>query len=373
MINSENDSESLIDEDGFEVIREYRSHDPSEELRSNPMALVFPLTPSDALAYEALFVHPRKRPADFRTRPLEERKEWLDRMNECHYPFQGEIGVLQKVSSLVRMSLAPRHPGNPAVMAFILKIAQGREATLPRMSDAGAGGGLGLLLTGPSGTGKSCLIDRVVRYFGRHARIHLTLNDRPCRWAQLGVIRISAQTTWAGTLEQINREIDRQLGRNILSTRSQSLSATKLQPAVWAALTTGFAPLLIIDEFQRLRRLHPSEALKILEGLIDLMQDGGLPVIVVGTVKIRHLLRQFPSEMSKFSNAGGFEFERLKEGDDDTENFILLLKDQHVSCSDIQYSAEFSRYLVLHGMGVRRIIREFVAATVYLTTPASFR
>lgn len=344
----------------FVKLDRYRENDPDPLLRRNPMALVFPPPESDSAVYKALAVSPQPKPQGFWEWPLEQRKEYLDFIDEFHYVFQNEIDLVHKAIALVRKSYRNRDPGNPRVLNAILRIIAGQEVKTPRLSKAGAGGGLGLLITGITGLGKSSLLDRLVEYLGDYGRFHQTLAGEPAQWPQLGVIRVNAQRTWKATLQRILADIDRQLGRDFYLKRERASSTAKLEKAVHDALTAGFAPLLIIDELQRLARLNETKALEILEGLIDMMGEWGIPVIVVGTVRVRRLMDRYSAEMDKFSNGGIPEFLPLDELDPDTANFILLLKEHSVSLAPVRYSEDFDRLLVAHCMGVRRIMREYM-------------
>lgn len=337
---------------------EYRKGDADPMLAKNPMALVFPPPQSDEEIYTALAVDPQPRPEGFRNWPLEQRKEYLELLDEFHYVFQNEVDLVHKVVALVRKSFRNRDPSNPRVLNAIVRIMSGQEVKTPRLSNVGAGGGLGVLLTGISGVGKTSLLDRIVEYLGDYGRFHQALNGEPAQWPQLGVIRVTVQRTWKRTLQLILAEIDRQLGRDFYLKRERSASINRLEEVVHEALTAGFAPLLILDELQRLARLNETEALKILEGLIDVMGVWGVPVLVVGTVRVRRLLELYSAEMDKFSTGGVSEFHPLDEHDRDTANFIFLLKKQSVSLTPINYSPDFDRLLVAHCMGVRRIMRE---------------
>lgn len=344
----------------FIKVYEYRKDDPDPILAQNPMALVFPPPQSDADLYSALVVDPPARPDDFGTWPLERRKEYLELLDEFHYVFENELDFVRKILALVRKSFRSRNPSNPRVLNAIVRIMAGQEVKTPRLSNVGAGGGLGVLLTGITGVGKSSLLDRLVNHLGDYGRFHQSLNGEPAQWPQLGVIRVTVKSTWKHTLQLILSEIDRQLGRDFYLKRERSASLNRLENAVHEALTAGFAPLVIIDELQRIARLNESEALKILQGLIDMMGDWGVPVLVVGTVRVRLLLELYSAEMDKFSSHGVPDFQPLDEHDRDTSNFILLLKEQSVSLTPISYSPDFDRLLLAHSMGVRRIMREYM-------------
>jgi DNA polymerase III delta prime subunit len=351
---------------GIEEAR-YRSpeSEPDAQLRDNPMALVFPAPMGPQQVYDALVRDPPARDDSFYDQPLEVRQEWLNRFDESYTPFDHDRDILGAVVELVRKSFRYRHPKLPQVFYFIMRVAAGTFGTLNRIQLTGGGSALGLLISGPTGTGKSSLIDRIVEHLGNHARNHLSLFGKPCMWPQLGVIRITVGKTWKDTLVEISKEIDRQYGRDVLFTRERHATEPRLQKVVWTALCSGFAPCIILDEFQRLGDVKPNVARHILEKLLDLMQDGGIPVIVVGTVAVRNLFESFPMEMGKFAPGAGYRFYVLNEEDENTRNFITVLKEQSVSIAPVQYSEDFDRYLLLHSMGLRRVVCYFMYWVLY--------
>ena len=355
-----NSAHEMAGRKNFEKVENYRAGEPDPLLRHNPMALVFTAPMSDDDMFDALSADQPVRPENFLNKPLEQRKERLELIDEFHNVFQGEVNLAQKIVALVRKSFRKRNPNNPRILNAIYRIMAGQEVRVPRQSESGAGGGLGLMLWGMTGIGKSSFLDRLVELLGDYGRIHQSLNGEKAQWPQLGVIRVTAQSTWKATLERVLSEVDRQLGRDFYLKRERSASTPRLERAVHSALTCGFAPLLIIDELQRLARLNETEALRILQGLIDMMGDWGIPVIVVGTVRVKHLLELYPSEMSKFTNGGTPQFLPLKAGDPDAAHFILLLKEYSISHTRIDYSPDFDFLLVSHCMGVRRIMREYM-------------
>jgi hypothetical protein len=347
-------------EPNFKKVYTYRTDDPDPVLATNPMALVFPAPFTDEQLYEQFEKPPRVHAANFRSLPVEVRIGYLEFIDDFHYVFQVELAIGHKVLAVVRKSFHHRHPNNPRILNDIFRMMAGQTVTTPRVGEAGAGGGLGMVIVGITGIGKSSLIDRITAMLGAYGRFHQTFNGQPAQWPQLGVIRVNVGPTWKITLILILREVDRQLGRDVYVNRERGSSEDRLQLAVQEALTSGFAPLLIVDELQRLTRQMESKARRILEGFIDLMTMWGIPVVLVGTVRIRHLLENFAAEMDKFSNGGIIEMARMTELDDDTLNFISLLKECNVSLTPIVYSDDFDFLLLHQCMGVRRIMREYM-------------
>jgi len=170
---------------------------------------------------------------------------------------------------------------------------------------------------------------------------------------------VKVKSTWKSTLEAILIAIDFQLRTNYYAKREAASTNGRYESSVLAATTGHFAPYIILDDLDRLRTLRGDKAEEILKGLVDLMEGAGLVIIVVGTVRVRYLLQQFPAYQSKFSSAGHFKFEPVREAKD-FDRFVTALKEQSVSRTKIAYGQDFDHQLYIRTMGVRRFIREFM-------------
>lgn len=328
--------------------------DPDPQLRGNAMAAVWP-RPGDDL-FKALRKRPPPRVQHFADLSLAQRLEHLSRLDDFHYPFEGEQGYLLTVISQVRKSYLARNATNPQVMRVLMSAAEGRFTAVPRLSEAGGGGGLGVLVTGISGAGKSCWVDRVQALYGQRPWVHKQINGRPCRWFQLGGIRVKVKRTWRATLEAIIQAIDFQLSTDYYSKREKAATKGRYENSVLAAATGHFAPYIILEDLDRIRMTDEGSK-EILDGLIDLMEAAGLVIIVVGTVKLRRLFKQEPMYFAKFSSAGDIRFERLQPSKG-ASHFIKTLQSQSVSKNPIKFSADFEKQFLISTMGVRRIMRE---------------
>ena len=356
------DGEKWTGEDpDYVVVEEYRHPDtePDPQLRGNPMAMVFPAPMEDRQLHLRLEVLPQPFPANWREWPLAARRGLIAAINECHYVFGTDYDLFNKVLALLRNSLRKRDPRDARVMRAIMQLAAGKMVSVPRFGSVGAGGGLGLLVMGISGVGKSSSLDRTAKVLGQFGRIHQQLNGKPVRWPQLGIVRVNVGDTWKDTLRRILTEANRQLGRELHHAPSRATTAALAQ-RVRAALSMGWAPVLMIDEIQRLARIDKYVAKEILNGAIDLMSCEGIPVVLVGNEMVRRLFSLHKSELAKFSNGGRLHYAALGEYDEDTVNFISFLKKYSVSLSPIKYSCDFDHMLWVHTMGIRRIMVEYM-------------
>lgn len=346
----------------FVKVLSYRppESEPDPALRHNQMALVFPPPESDENVLLALAKRRVRYPAGFFDQPVYVRKESLLRMNTAfHYVFPTDLAVVRRALAVVRASYVFRNPANEKVYRVLCELMRGEELKIHRLSDAGGGSGHGLLLTGVSGVGKSSLLDRLVDYIGAYGRFHQSLRGEPAQWPQLGVIRVNVGHDWRSTNEAIMGEIRRQLGRNVYPSHGKT--RTKLEQDVHHGLTIGFAPLLIVDEIQRLdmsRNKTPAAA--VLRGLNDMMTHWGVPVILVGTMKTRQLFERFPGDTGKYTTGGEIKMNRLLQFDADTNHFVAQLRRLSVSKSAPRFSDDFNKSLWYHTMGVRRFMVEFM-------------
>lgn len=347
------------EEPDFVVVECHRppESEPDEQLRGNPMAMVFPPPLSDrklGLQLRKLERHPH--PLDWRTRSLAARLELLEGLRNFHIVFAADIEMANKCLSVARNTFKHRDPRNPRVMRAILELMEGRPSALERVNRTAGGGGLGMLLSGPSGVGKSSTKDRIVRHLGNYGRIHTSLNGRPAKWPQLGVVSINVASRWTDTMKRIVDDADRQRGIKMRAYKS-SAKKGELERQVILALSSGFCPLLIIDEIQELAQLTPRLAKEILSGIVNLMEKYGIPVLLIGTVRVRLLFQQYGAAMSKFG--GNREIAALRLGDPETTGFISELKRYAVSLTPIVYSDDFEQKLLAHTMGVRRFMVEY--------------
>lgn len=345
----------------YKFVEEYRAEDtePDPLLRGNPMAMVFPPPMDDKTLLKKLLVRPKPFPPGWKEWVLSARLGLLEFITMCHYVFLCDLELAHKVLALVRATFRRRDPRDPRVMRAILQVAAGKMVSVTRFGSTGGGGGLGILVIGISGVGKSSALDRVVKFLGAYGRIHTSLNGEPTRWPQLGVIRVNVGDTWKDTLKRILAEANRQLGRDLhhAPTRATTL---ELAQRVRAALSMGWAPVLMLDEIQRLANLTPALAKEILNGAIDLMSGEGIPVVLVGNEMVRRLFSLHKAELAKFSNGGERKFGPLEEFDEDTANFIGFLKCYAVSLNPIVYEDNFDHMLWVHCMGIKRIMVEYM-------------
>jgi len=352
--------EESEEELGCKVVKEYRDSktEPDAVLRDNPMALVFPPPMDDRSLMCALQQLPESFPEGWREWLLAARLGLLEQMNACHCVFDYEFDIVNKAMALARASLRPRSPRNPQVMRAIMRIAAGEDVKLPRFGATGGGGGLGILIIGISGVGKSSLLDRICSLLGSFGRVHRSMGERPARWPQLGVVRINIETTLAGTLKEILTEVNRQAGRQLHHVPTRG-TIPDLKRRVKKALAMGWASLLILDEVQRLANISPKVAGEVLDFAVDLMAVG-VPVVLVGTELIRQLFLTHKSQLTKFQNGGTRTIGPLAEFDEDTARFIWFLKRYSVSLTDIVYAPDFDHMLWAHSMGVKRIMVEYM-------------
>lgn len=361
--------EDLTTEPGLIIIRKPRSKDPDPLLLGNVMAMAFPGPASDERIIEKFTRTPATRPSEFAALELTQRFEYISRLSLFHHLFQPHIDFVHKVVAVIRASYIARDPRRREVIAFLWRIISGIPGHLPRLDGVGAGGGLGILVIGPGGNGKTSLVDRLVEYLRPMARIHLSLDGRPASWRQLSVVKISVDKTWRLTLLKILTEADRQLEMDHYSRRLRTPSVGQLQQEVWAALTAHFCPILILDEFQTLGELTPKDARDILGGLVGLMEGAGIPVMVVGTVAVKSMFERYRNYLEKFSNEGADEFGPLLPDDPASEEIVgdaqVLLhgyKALHVSRKEPRYAPDFDIRFMAHTMGVPRVMREYFKA-----------
>lgn len=323
------------------------------QLSGNILAEICPLPPAtDEAAFEMLRRRPQVRPAGFLDQSLALREEWLDRLDRFHYVFPIEIAFLRSVISLMRKSFIPRDLRNPRVMEALLEAADGKFMRLERLVSVG-GCKLAMLLLGPTGSGKTSLVDRIVDLIGQVARTHCRLNEKTVSWQQLPAIRVHCGVTLKETLKALIEVIDAILRSRYQWIRSKDRTRPGYLEAVMRASSCHFCPLIILDDVHCLREAD-REAGLILETLCMIIEGVGIPILAVGTPPFEALIQENAMHLGKLSSHDRFKFSPMRR-DEARAGYLSALKEQHVSKSSPKYSDDFDRHLHSLDMGIVRV------------------
>lgn len=365
--------------------------DENPAYRGNPLIEALPPVPTMEKAYMALALQPATRAADFRSKDASSLIDLLGELQQVFVPTKMHIYALQKIVALVRTCYAYRDPNRAEVQRALYNAARGRPALIGRLSPTG-GGSNGMVLWGVTGSGKTSFIDRLVDYLGSLPIYHQFIQGGPSLWPQVPVLRIQCRKTLRGTSLALLEHLDKQLNSCHYGRVTDRLSRDLFLARVQQAISINFVGLLVIEDVHKLK----DQAEVVLDYLCDIMEECGVPVLVVSTYKFRKALMADEAIASKLTARGMIDFEPIpfssaprsppkatptpvaaqegstrtedavdanqpEEEDDDWVAFVEELFQLNVFRKAVAMPADLPRWLHFHAAGVRRFAREMLS------------
>jgi hypothetical protein len=248
-------------------------------------------------------------------------------------PLSHHIGLEQLLSGLIRSGYSGRNPF--ATKAFHFKNQQRLQHLrdglwVPSPPQATARGGA---VVGLSGVGKSTAMNSILGLYDQiinHSRYQgqfLTL--RQLVWMKL---ECPQDGLLSGLCKNFFKEVDRLLETNTykLYVRSGRRGIDEMLIDMAAVAARHCLGILVIDEIQNLREAKGDGAAHLLNFLVQLDNQLGIPVVVVGTPKALPILSGEFRRARRASGQGGFPWDRMQEDEEWTIFTDTLWKYQYV-------------------------------------------
>jgi len=282
----------------------------AEEIDGNPLLAHLPLPPeNDKEAFLALALRPDFSESE-RELPNSIRRLRIKKLRRFYVPTQqAHRRALIEITTNIFDAYIPRNPMTAAGQALLY----GGAADLafrPTIS----------LVAGHSGMGKSALMDRILGHIGQQLQHHRSFNGKPFPEQQILFLRRNCpEHCTVGTLcSTFGDYTDRVLGLKLYSgifAKLQGGARGAYLAEIAKIIRTHHVGLLVIDEFQNLSLMGVG-AKKIIALLVNLRDELGLPIVVVGTYKALRLLERDMSTARRLSEGGYFDLARPTSADD---------------------------------------------------------
>lgn len=334
--------------------------DSNKSFQGNLLIESLPEVPSREKAFEVLAHAPPARQAGYREAPLHRRLELLHEMQELFLPGEQHIMTMQKLMGVIRHCYSYRNPNRPEVQTALYRAGQGMPSQISRLSGSG-GGSNGSVLWGVTGAGKTSFIDRFVAYLPTGPIEHRIVQDRSALWPQIACLRIQCATTLRGTASALLRQIDEKLGTTYWSRGNGRMSKELFMGKIVQAITIHFVGLLIVEDVQNLREMR-AESSEVLEYFTNIMEESGIPVLLVSTYAARGVLLSNIKVGSKLTAKGITDFAPLALNDEDWVPLTEQLWQFNIFSVDAPMPVGLPEALHFHTMGVRRFAREMLCS-----------
>lgn len=283
----------------------------AEELDGNPLAAHLPLSPeTDDDALMALATRPE---FDVRDRELPNsiRRLRINRLRRFYAPVMPvHRRALTSIVTNILDGYIQRNPLTPLGQ----RILQGWQGDLPFSPVIS-------MVTGNSGMGKSTLMNRIQTYLGGQVWTHTSFRGVPFTETQVLWLRRNVpEHCTVGTLcSTFGDYADGVLGLKLYAgifAKLQGSGRNAYLSEIRKIITTHHVGVLVLDEFQNLNLIGVG-ANKIIALLVNLRDELGLPIVVIGTYKALKLLRSDLSSGRRLVEGGYFDLERPMSTDDE--------------------------------------------------------
>lgn len=282
----------------------------AEEIDGNPVAAHLPIAPeTDDDAFLALAVKPEFEDKDRRL-PGAIRRIRVNRLRRFFLPhLPVHRSALNGICTAVHDGYIARNPMTPEGQ----RLLHGYQVDLPYSPVI-------TMVTGYSGMGKSTLVTRTLKYLGNQVVPHTSFNGQPFAETQLVWLRrnVPEQCTVKTLCSTFGAYADNVLGLKLYAgafAKRSGVDRDLYLEEIRKIILTHHVGVLILDEFQNLT-LMGLGAKKIIAFLVNLRDDLGLPIVVIGTYKALKLLRSELAAARRLAEGGYFDIQRPTTADD---------------------------------------------------------
>lgn len=253
----------------------------------------------------------------------------LQAVQNFFQPLAIHADLEERLSTLIRQGYVGRNPAHPAfwreTKARVDALAAGpRDAPALSPVDAPA---LALIICGDSGNGKSRGVRRLLRTYPQ-VIIHNTYGGRELWLQQVVYLRVecprngSLMNLVAAFFEAVDAELRTPFAQE-MRRRRLTLDNWLIEMAnVCANIHLG---VLVIDELQRISLAKAGGTEEFLNFLERLFNVIGVPVVVIGTPKMRALLATRFATSRRGSQLGSLTWWRMHEDSSDWATFLMAL------------------------------------------------
>ena len=318
----EESSDSLLVDKGAVVAAEYL---PPQlpKFKRNPLILALPPINTRKVAVELMQRQPEYT-SEQRTLPNELRFHAVMDLLHFFQPLPVHLRLEQMVSRVIRDGYLSRNPVNPGFSGNLqqrLEYFKNKRCFDVEFESTAAG----FSIAGMSGVGKTTAIRRVLNLYPQII-IHKQYEDR--KLTKIQVVWLRLQCPKDGSVRALCISffavLDDLLGTNYTKTYGNARNANELVVNMAIVAANHHLGILVIDEIQNLSQAKSGGAEEMLNFFVKLINEIGLPVVLIGTYKALPILSCEFRQARRSSGQGDMIWDRM-ELDEDWDLFIETL------------------------------------------------
>lgn len=302
----------IIPNGGEAEIADYKEQSLSE-YKNNPLIEALPPIYNTQEVIEKLSVYPEFNGEE---RKLDNnlRIHLVQRLFQCFQPLPFHLDLESKIARAIRQGYITRNPFRP-------ELAQGFNAEYNMIRNLGFQSSrmikqtaCGFTFIGISGIGKTCSVERILSMYPQII-CHSCYKGINFSMYQLVWLKLDApfDSSVKGLCFEFFSEVDRLLGTNYYKKFSSARTSTNIMiPAMnQVARNTGLG-CLIVDEIQHLSLAKSGGMERMLNFFVTLVNQIGIPVILIGTPKAIGVLQSEFRQARRGSGQGDMILDRIQ-------------------------------------------------------------
>lgn len=309
-------------------IEEAQYKDPGiEEYRGNPLIEALPAISSPKDFVRNMANIPPCPPEEKNLDP-HLRIHCVMRLTHFVQPLNRHVGTEQGVSLLIRQGYLSRNPKRASFARMLRHVAL--TANNPELAEkelklfpVPKPLSSGMAIVGVSGLGKSTTVERIL---GMYPQVidHKELNHKQIVWMKLDCPH---DASLKGLCIKFFETLDELFGTNEASKLAEStaMTANKLLVRMKLRALTYSLGVLVIDEVQNLNEASSGGEKKMLNFFVELINEIGVPVILIGTPSIEHVFRKTLRDGRRLTGVADFAWTRMDEKDKEWRTFLKSL------------------------------------------------
>lgn len=308
-----------------------------EEYKGNPLIEALPPINSLLEAYEKMKVNPIF--YEYETILSEEiRYHMLFRLQKFFHPITQHLDLEKRLSRLIRSGYIHRNPLNINEVRFL----RGETNTISSTASS-------FTLMGFSGIGKTSAVERILSLYPQ-----VILHESPVN--RLQVVWLKLNCPHDGSLKTLCLDfflkLDELLGTSYFIKYGDSRnSISSLVIHMGRLSRIHCIGALIIDEIQHLLTTRDKGSEKMMNFFVTLINEIGIPVMLIGTMKAKKVLQQDFRQARRGSGHGDMVWEQMKF-DDDWDMFIEGMWEYQWTSNKTTLTEELKRTIYEESQGI---------------------
>lgn len=316
---------------------------PLAEYQGNPLIEALPIIQDDVSLYEQFTVSQYCNPSE-RALPPHIRRKFLSRINNFIQPNCFFLEIFRAIEDAIFESYIPKNPLSTSTQHWLHYLKYDEMEIIPKGGIL-VGRSRGISIIGPSGIGKSTLLDRALAQYPQVIEHSNYKNEKICI-KQIVWIKIDCPENLSitGLLTSILAEFDKITGsEDAMRSMRGASSIAKTSCEIERKFRIHFVGLLVIEEIQNLSIERKDARDQLMQFILNLMNRSGVPIVFVGNPEIKSLLQQKLKIARRAESGGVFLMDDIVG--EEWDIFVEHLWRYQWTNPPTPYSAEFAKIL----------------------------